>query len=369
MAVTKIGDLDMRSGLFEVMAKFDHEQVVYCYDKPTGLKAIIAVHNTVLGPALGGTRMWNYITEEEALTDALRLSRGMTLKAAISNMDLGGGKAVIIGDASTIKTEALMRKFGQFVDTLGGRYVTAEDVNMSETDMENIAKETKYVTGLSEEAGGSGDPSPYTAYGAYQGMKAACKKAYGDTNLEGKKVVVQGVGHVGMYLLEYLKKEKAIIYVSDLSDKKVKIASEKFETRIVNPEAIYDMEMDIYSPCALGATLNDDTIPQLKCKVIAGAANNQLMEDKKHGRMIMERGIVLAPDFLINAGGLINVGFDYLGNWSRELVNKKVENIYDTTLDILNISESDQISTQEAAISKAMQKIADTKHLVLENID
>jgi len=369
MTVTKIRNLTMKSDLFDAMSHQDHEQVVYCYDKPTGLKAIIAVHNTVLGPALGGTRMWNYNTEGEALTDALRLSRGMTLKAAISDMDLGGGKAVIMGDASSIKTEALMRRFGQFVNTLGGKYVTAEDVNMSEGDMENIAKETKYVTGLSEGAGGGGDPSPYTAYGVYQGMRAACKKAYGDVNLEGKKIVVQGVGHVGMYLLEHLKKESAIIYVSDLSDQKVKMAAEKFGAIVVNPNDIYDLEMDIYSPCALGATLNDDSIPRLKCRVIAGGANNQLMEDGKHGRMLKERGIVLAPDFLINAGGLINVGVDYLGRWDRELVNKKVEKIFDTTIDILNISESDNISTQEAAINVAMQRIVDARHLILKEKD
>ncbi len=350
-------------GVFDEMSEKGHEEVVFCYDGQTGLKSIIAIHNTVLGPALGGTRMWNYRSERDALIDALRLARGMTLKAAVSGLDLGGGKAVIIGDASAIKTEALMRRFGKFVDSLAGKYVTAEDVNMTERDMENIAKETKYVTGQSENAGGAGDPSPHTAYGVYQGMRAACKRAFGDTSLEGKKILVQGVGHVGTYLLDYLKKEGAVIYVSDLFKEKVRLAVERFGAVAVDTEGVYDMEMDIYSPCGLGATLNDDTIPKLKCRVIAGAANNQLLDDKAHARMLLDRGIVYAPDFVVNAGGLINVGIEYLGGWDRDLVKRKVEKIYDTTIDILNKSEEKNISTQEAAIEVAMERIEDAKQM------
>ncbi len=349
-------------GLFEEMSEMGHEEVVYCYDKPTGLKAIIAIHNTVLGPALGGTRMWDYQSEGEALIDALRLARGMTLKAALSGLDLGGGKAVIMGDASSMKTEALMRRFGRFVDSLGGKYVTAEDVNMTEEDMENIAKETKYVTGQSENAGGAGDPSPHTAYGVYQGMRAACKKAYGDDRLEGKKILVQGVGHVGTYLLEYLKKEGAELYVTDLFEEKVRTAVDRFGAVPVKPGDAYELEMDIYSPCGLGAVLNDETIPKLKCRVIAGAANNQLLDDKLHGRMLLEYGILYAPDFLVNAGGLINVGLEYLGIWEPGVVRQKVERIYDTTIEILNQSQEKNISTQEAAIEAAMWRIEKAKN-------
>lgn len=361
MARNKEDTFKTETGLFDTMSQMGHEEVVYRFDKSTGLRAIIAIHNTVLGPALGGTRMWDYSSEREALTDALRLAKGMTLKAAISHMDLGGGKAVIIGDASAIKTEALMRRFGQLVESLGGRYVTAEDVNMSEKDMENIAKETKYVTGLSEGAGGGGDPSPYTAYGVFQGMKAACKKAYGNIHLEGKRIVVQGVGHVGSYLVQYLKKENAEIFVSDLSEKKAQMAAELYGAKVISPEAVYEMEMDIYSPCALGSTLNDDTIPKLKCRVVAGGANNQLLDDGEHGRMLLERAIVYAPDFLINAGGLINVGMDYLGKWDRDLVERKVEKIFDTTLEIINKAEAENISTQKAAIEVALQRIAEAR--------
>lgn len=347
------------SGIFGTLSQLGHEQVVFCHDEATGLKAIIAIHNTVLGPALGGTRMWNYANEQEAITDVLRLSRGMTFKASISGINLGGGKAVIIGDAKTMKTEAFLRRFGKFVNSLNGKYITAEDVNMKTVDMEYINMETKHVTGLPESMGGGGDPSPVTAYGVYMGMKATAKKVYGNDSLTGKRVGVQGVGQVGMHLVEYLVKEKAEVFITDLFEDKVKAIAKEFNVKTVGQDAIYDLDMDIYAPCALGATLNDDTISRLKCSIIAGAANNQLKDEVKHGYMLMDRSIAYAPDFLINAGGLINVYNEFLGNYNRKRVFEHAEKIYDTCLNIFALADSEKIATQEAAIQVAEKRIAD----------
>lgn len=343
--------------VFDKLTEREHEEVVFCYDKATGLKAIIGIHNTVLGPALGGTRMWNYSTEQEALTDVLRLSRGMTFKAAISGLNAGGGKAVIIGDASKLKSEALMRRFGRFIDGLGGRYITAEDVNMTTRDMEYIRMETNHVTGLPKSMGGGGDPSPVTAYGIYLGMKALTHKVYGTDSLNGKVVLVQGVGKVGMHLVEKLKKESAKIFISDLSDDKLKNVSGQFGATVIAPDEVYDFDMDIYAPCALGATLNDDTIPRLKCRIIAGGANNQLADENKNGYMLMDLGIAYAPDFVINAGGLINIYNEFLGNYNRERAYAHTERIYDSILSIANESVTHDISSQEIAIKLAGKRI------------
>jgi len=347
----------VHGSLFAQVSTMGHEQVVFCHDEATGLKAIIGIHNTVLGPALGGTRMWKYTSEQEALTDVLRLSRGMTYKAAISGLNLGGGKAVIIGDASTMKTEAFLRRFGRFVESLGGKYITAEDVNMKTRDMEYIAMETNHVTGLPETMGGGGDPSPVTAYGTYLGMKAAAKKVYGDDSLNGKKVAVQGVGQVGMYLVEHLTKENAEVYITDIAQDKLKTISDKFGAKVVGMDEVYDLDVDIYAPCALGATLNDDTIGRLKCQIVAGAANNQLKNETKHGYMLMDKGITYAPDFLINAGGLINVYAEYLGGYNRETTYQQADKIYDTCLNIFALADDEKISAQEAAIKLAEQRI------------
>jgi leucine dehydrogenase len=303
--------------------------------------------------------MWNYSSEQEALTDVLRLSRGMTFKAAISGINLGGGKAVIIGDAKTMKTEAFMRRFGKFVNSLNGKYITAEDVNMKTADMEYIAMETQHVTGLPESMGGGGDPSPVTAFGVYMGIKAAAKKVYGNDSLTGKKIGVQGVGQVGMNLVDYLVKENAEVYVTDIYEDRVKEVVKKFNVEAVSQDDIYDLEMDIYAPCALGATLNDLTIPSLKCSIIAGAANNQLKDEVKHGYMLLDRGVTYAPDFLINAGGLMNVYQEHLGSYNRKRVFEQAEKIYTTCLDILNLAGREKISTQEAAIRLAEKRIAD----------
>jgi leucine dehydrogenase len=345
------------TALFGALAQLGHEQVVFCYDQPTGLKAIIGIHNTVLGPALGGTRMWNYATEQEALTDVLRLSRGMTFKAAISGLNLGGGKAVIIGDAKTQKTEAFLRRFGKFINSLGGKYITAEDVNMKTADMEYIAMETRYVTGLPESMGGGGDPSPVTAYGTYLGIKASAKKVFGTDSLNGRKIAVQGVGQVGMHLVEYLVKENAQVWITDISEEKVRDVANRFKVTAVAQDAIYDVDADIYAPCALGATLNDHTIPRLKCSIVAGAANNQLKDEIRHGYMLQDRGITYAPDFLINAGGLINVYNEYLGNYNRKRVFEQAEKIYNTCLTIFDLAAREKISAQEAAIKMAETRI------------
>ena len=348
---------NVREGsIYGQITTLGHEQLVICYDEPTGLKTIIGIHNTVLGPALGGTRMWNYTSEAEAITDVLRLSRGMTFKAAISGLNIGGGKAVIIGDPK-LKNEAFLRRFGRFIDSLGGRYITAEDVNMKTSDMEYIAMETKYVTGLPEVRGGGGDPSPVTAYGTYRGMKAAVKKAYGSDSLSGKKIAVQGIGQVGKYLVDYLVKEGAEVYITDIFENKLQEVANATGAVVVDPNLIYDIDMDIYAPCALGATINDQTIDRLKCQVIAGGANNQLQDEEKHGRMLLEKGIIYAPDFLINAGGLMNVYAEFVGGYNRELTYKNAEKIYDICTGILDKSEKENIPSQQAAIETAWNRI------------
>lgn len=344
------------------MLENEHEQVVFCQDKASGLKAIIAIHNTTLGPALGGTRMWMYDNEMQALNDVLRLSRGMTYKASISGLNLGGGKAVIIGDSYTQKTEALFRRFGKFVNSLNGKYITAEDVGVSPREMEFVNMETKHVSGLPESLGGSGDPSPVTAYGVYMGMKAAAKKQWGTDSLAGKKVLVQGVGHVGQTLVDHLSKENADIILCDINQDRVAEIAVKYGATVVANDRLFSADMDIYAPCALGATLNDLTIDQLKCQVIAGAANNQLADENIHGAKLREKGILYAPDFLINAGGLINVYREVAGI-SREKALELTENIYQTTLDIFDISNRENITTHKAAMQIAKSRIESIAHI------
>ena len=339
------------------MEQHDHEEVLFCYDRATGLKSIIAIHNTTLGPALGGTRMWPYASEAEALSDVLRLSRGMTYKSALAGLDLGGGKAVIIGDARTQKTEAMFRRFGQFVDSLNGRYITAEDVGMSTTEMVNIKKETNSVAGLPEEMGGSGDPSPVTAYGVFCGMKAAAKNAFGSDNLSGRKVSVQGAGNVGRYLVGHLVSEGALVFLTDIHDDKLAaIKAEYPSITLVKPDDIYDLDVDIYAPCALGATVNDETLRKLKCSVICGAANNQLADEAVHGKAVMKKGILYAPDFLVNAGGIINCAWERKG-YNRKAAMGQTEGIYDTALRIFKASADLDIPTYLAANQAAEHRI------------
>lgn len=352
--VKNIEDVDLvENPVIAQMSKYNHEQLLFCNDNATGLKAIIAVHNTVLGPALGGTRMWNYASEKEALTDVLRLSRGMTYKNAISGLNLGGGKAVIIGDARAMKSEALFRRFGKFVESLGGKYITAEDVGVSPIDMTWVNMETNHVVGL---PGKSGDPSPVTAHGTFVGMKACAKVQFGSDSLAGKKVAVQGVGHVGEYLVAALRQEGAEVFISDIHEPTLKRVADKYGAKVVGLEEIYDIDMDIYAPCALGATVNDDTLSRLKCSIIAGAANNQLKMEDIHGHSVMDKGIIYAPDFAINAGGVINCYSEVKG-LSAEWAMGKAEDIYGTIHSIVSRSKSEGIPTYQIANRMAEERI------------
>ncbi|MEE6450478.1 MULTISPECIES: branched-chain amino acid dehydrogenase [Bacillaceae] len=342
--------------IFKYLETYDYEQVVFCQDKESGLKAIIAIHDTTLGPALGGTRMWTYESEEAAIEDALRLAKGMTYKNAAAGLNLGGGKTVIIGDPRKDKNEAMFRAFGRYIQGLNGRYITAEDVGTTVADMDLIHEETDYVTGISPSFGSSGNPSPVTAFGVYRGMKAAAKEAFGTDSLEGKKVAIQGVGNVAYSLCEYLHEEGAQLIVTDINKEAVQRAVEAFGATAVDPDDIYGVECDIYAPCALGATINDKTIPQLKAKVIAGSANNQLKETR-HGDLIHELGIVYAPDYVINSGGVINVADELYGyNYDRAM--KKVEGLYDNIAKVIEISKRDGIPTYLAADRLAEERIA-----------
>jgi len=340
---------------FDYMERYDYEQLLLCQDKNSGLKAIIAIHDTTLGPALGGVRMWNYASEEEAIIDALRLARGMTYKAAAAGLNLGGGKTVIIGDPRKDKNEAMFRALGRFIQGLNGRYITAEDVGTTEEDMDIIHQETRYVTGVSPAFGSSGNPSPVTAYGVYRGMKAAAKIAFGSDSLEGRTVAVQGVGSVAYHLCKHLYEEGARLIVTDIVRENVERAVRDFGAESVDPDKIYDVECDIFSPCALGAIINDETLPRLKCRVVAGSANNQLKEER-HGDRLEELGIIYVPDYVINAGGLINVADELLG-YNRERAMKKVETIYDNVLKVFEIAKRDGIPSYKAADRMAEERI------------
>ena len=327
---------------FKYMEEYEFEQLCYFQDKNTGLKAIVCVHNTVLGPALGGTRVWNYGNEEEAAEDVLRLARGMTYKSALAGLALGGGKAVIIGDPAEIRKdptrrEAFWRAFGRFLQGLGGRYITAEDVGTSTQDMVYVNMETPFVVGL---PGRSGDPSPFTALGVFKSIQACCRHVYGDSDVSGKTVAVQGAGSVGYYLCELLHKHKAKILVSDIVTERVVRCVEDFKATPVAKDAIYGAFADIYAPCALGATINDETIPQFKCKIVCGGANNQLRNPLIHGLALQERGICYAPDYLANAGGVINVSYERAeGGYTEEASRRDIDRIYNRMREVLRISE------------------------------
>jgi leucine dehydrogenase len=347
--------------LFDMLADYGHEEVLFCSDPATGLRAIIGIHSTVLGPALGGTRMWNYASDAEALTDALRLSRGMTYKAAVAGLNLGGGKAVIIGDARTQKNEALFRAYGRAVQSLGGRYITAEDVNTNVRDMGWIHAETEFVTGVAAR-GGSGDPSPFTAYGVYCGIKSCANRVFGNDSLAGKKVAVQGAGNVASHVVHHLVKDGATVYVTDIFEDKARELATASGAIYVNPNEILSLDCDIVSPNALGAILNDETIPALRCQIIAGGANNQLADEKRHAAMLRERNILYAPDYVINAGGLMNVASEVDG-YNKEAVLLKAEGIYDTLQRIFIMAQERGIETIEASNALAEERIAAVAHV------
>ncbi len=341
--------------IFETLDTTGHEQIVFCHNKDAGLKAIIAIHNTVLGPALGGTRMWPYKSEDEALNDVLRLSRGMTYKNAVAGLNLGGGKAVIIGDPAKDKSEALFRAFGQFVESLGGRYITAEDVGIDVNDMEFVFRETEYVTGVQQVHGGSGDPSPFTAYGTLQGLMATLHKKFGDEEVGKHSYAVQGLGHVGMEFVKLLKERGAKIFVTDINKQLVDKAVSEYGAEAVGLDEIYDVNADVYSPCALGGTINEKTLPRLKAKIICGAANNQLATNEI-GDELQRRGILYAPDYAVNAGGVMNVSLEIDG-YNRERAMRMMRTIYHNLGRIYEISERDGIPTYQAADRLAEERI------------
>ena len=344
------------SNLSDKIFNQDHEQIVYCSDKDLGLKAIIGIHDTTLGPSIGGTRMWNYSTEEEGLKDVLRLSKAMSLKSSLAGLNAGGGKAVIIGDLK-LKNQNFIKKYASFINDINGKYWTAQDVNISSQDMIWMKDVTPFVVGMPEEQGGLGDSSHPTAYGVYLGMKAASKFVYGTDSLEGKKIALQGIGKVGAKLIEYLNKENANIYVSDINKEILKNITDKYKVSTFKNSELYSMELDIFSPCALGAILNSESIKKLKCKIVAGAANNQLEDDTIHDIELKEKNIIYVPDFLINAGGVISVYHEQIQDLSKEKVFGMTENIYSKVEDVLKLSSKNDISTNVSAMKIALDRI------------
>lgn len=339
--------------LFDTLAEMGHEEVVLCSDPSCGYRGILAVHSTKLGPALGGTRFWSYATDDEAITDALRLSRGMTYKNAVAGLHLGGGKSIIIGDNKTKDREQIFRAHGRFVESLGGRYITAEDVGTTTKDMDYVHMETGHVAGL---AGKSGDPSPVTAHGVFRAVQASANRKWGSDSLEGKTVSIQGCGNVGRYLAQELHEAGARLIVSDIDPAKTKRVAEMTGARVVEGDAIYSAQADIFSPCALGGIINDQTIPLLKVQIVAGGANNQLLEDR-HGDALEARGILYAPDYVANAGGVINV-YGEVAGWDAQHALDKADDIYDTVLRVFDIAESDGIPSYEAADRLAERRLA-----------
>lgn len=348
--------------LFERMEKYDYEQVVFCHDKVSGLKAIIAIHDTTLGPALGGCRMWPYETEEEALEDVLRLARGMTYKNAAAGLNLGGGKTVIIGDPRKDKSEAMFRALGRYVESLNGRYIIAEDVGTTVADMDMIHAETDYVTGISESYGSSGNPSPMTALGVYSAMKRMALEAFGTDTLAEKTVAVQGVGNVAYALCELLHKDGAKLVVTDINQEAVNRAVAAFGAKAVAPDEIYDVDADIFAPCALGGVLNDTTIPRLKVKAVCGSSNNQLLQTIHHGQMLADRGILYAPDYIVNAGGVINVA-DELSRYNEERAKHKIGEIYGQIGKVFDIAKEEKILPAQAANRMAEQRMESMRHV------
>ena len=347
-----------------VFAQVDgHEQVVFCHDEPTGLKAIIAIHSTALGPALGGTRFYPYASEADALADVLALSRGMSYKAALAGLDLGGGKAVIIGDPAVVKTEALLRAYGRFVQSLDGRYYTACDVGTFSEDMDQVARECDFVTGRTVAHGGAGDSSVLTAYGVFQGMRAAAEAVWGAPTLHGRTVGVAGVGKVGHHLVRHLVEDGAEVVVTDVSTAAVdRVRAEHPEVRAVaSTEELVRGDLDVYAPCALGGALDDETVAVLSAKVVCGAANNQLAHEGIE-KMLEDRGVLYAPDYMVNAGGLIQVA-DELEGFSFDRAKARAEKIYDTTKRVFALAAADGVPPAVAADRLAEQRMREVGRL------
>ena len=353
--------MDNHVDVFEYMTSWGHEQLVICTDAVGGLKAGIAIHDTTLGPACGGVRIWPYETEQEAIQDALRLSRAMTYKSAVADLPLGGGKAVLIADSHTQKTEALLRSYGRFVETLGGRYLTTTDVGSTGRDLEYVRQETAHVVGLPITAGGSGDTSIMTGLGIYMGMKACARQVWGNESLAGKKVAIQGFGKVATYTAHHLLKEDAQLVVTDVYEEAMDRARD-LGIAVVAADKIYDEDCDIFSPCALGGIINKDTIPRLKARVVAGGANNQLATSQD-GKELHRRGILYAPDYILNSGGIINVSAEIGGPYNSERAREKTERIYEIIGRVIEISQSQEIPTSLAADRMAEQRLTSVRSI------
>jgi leucine dehydrogenase len=347
--------------LFTEMTEMGHEQVLFCRNDDVGLRAIIAIHDTTLGPALGGLRLYNYANEDDAVRDVLRLSRGMTYKAAVAGLDLGGGKAIIMGDPS-IKSEALFRSFGRHVQSLGGRYITAEDMNTTVEDMNAISRETEWVTGAASYQGGAGDPSPVTAWGVFQGVRACLEVVYGSPDVSGRTVAIQGVGNVGYHLARYLHERGAKLLYTDISERKLRKVQEEFGGKIIDEEAFYSTECDVLAPCAVGGVINKDTIPKIRAPIIAGGANNQLDNEDTDGTMLEEAGITYAPDYVINAGGLVHV-YAELKGFPEEKAMSDASLIFDTVKRVINKAKSLGITTTEASNQVAEERMEQVARL------
>jgi leucine dehydrogenase len=338
--------------LFETVREMGHEQVLYCHGKNPDIRAIIAIHDTTLGPAMGATRLYPYINEEAALKDALRLSRGMTYKASCANIPAGGGKAVIIANPAD-KTDEMLRAYGRFVESLKGRFITGQDVNITPQDVRTIKQETNYVVGVEEKSGG---PAPITALGVFLGIKSAVEFRWQTKNIEGMKVAVQGLGNVGKNLCRHLHEHGIELIVTDVSSEKTAEIKQLFGATVVEPDEIYSQNVDIFAPCAMGGIINSQTIPQLQAKIIAGAANNQLDNERLHGQRLVEKDILYCPDYVINAGGIINVYNEMIG-YNEDKTFKQVNNIYDTLLAIFDIAQQQSITTNDASKRLADERI------------
>jgi leucine dehydrogenase len=345
-----------RVEIFDLLAEHDYEDLVFFHDGSTGLRGLVAIHDTTLGPALGGCRMYPYASERDAVIDALRLARGMTYKAAAAGLNLGGGKSVIIGDPRTDKSGELFRAFGRRLETLGGHYIASEDVGISTDDIAYAALETGHVVGRAREHGGSGDPAPFTALGVMQGIRACLEEVYGSSSAEGRTVAVQGLGHVGYRLCDLLHGEGARLIVADIDGTDVARAVREFGATPAGPDGISATECDVFAPCAMGAVVNDESIPRLRCSIIAGSANNVLLEPR-HGDELAERGILYAPDYIINAGGLINVAGE-LEVYDEERVTKRVMEIRDSVEKIIALSRRDSVPPHAAADTLAEERIS-----------
>ncbi|NGF56886.1 Glu/Leu/Phe/Val dehydrogenase [Parapedobacter sp. SGR-10] len=350
------------NSVFELMRAEGHQDLFFCNDSEVGLKAIVAIHDTTLGPAIGGVRMLPYANEAEAIEDALRLSRAITYKSSLAGLNLGGGCAVIIGNNRTEKTEVLMRRFGKFIEGLSGSFIASIDVGTTQKDLEYIHSETNYVAGLPEYMNGGGDTTFFAARGVFYGIKAAIKEVYGDDSLAGRKVAVQGVGSVGEHLVAMLRNENARVYVSDMTEeRKMKVAS-KYKAEPIQYSSSYELDVDVYAPCALGGTVNPDTVPKMRCKIIAGSANNQLKEEAETIQLLKENNILYTPDFLINSGALISC-YSELEGYGNERTEALVRNIYSATRHVLQSAREENITTFEAAKQLAEQRIASMKKI------